>query len=140
MFKHLFFFSYSCLERLVVFPLVQALAVGPVIINEIMYDLQGTDTDHEWVEIKNISDQAVDLKDWRFYDGSNHLLNEPPQNGGQGSLIIAPGGYAVLADKADVFLADHPGFGGIVIDTVMSLNNTEETVQLIDQSGNSIEK
>lgn len=140
MFKHYFSFLIVALSVLLFFPLVQALAVGSVIINEIMYDLQGTDTDHEWVEIKNISDQAVDLKDWRFYDGSNHLLNEPPQNGGQGSLIIAPGGYAVLADKADVFLADHPGFGGIVIDTVMSLNNTEETVQLIDQSGNSIEK
>jgi len=140
MFKHHFSLIIVILSILLFFPLFQVLAVGPVIINEIMYDLQGTDTDHEWVEIKNISDQAVDLKDWRFYDGSNHLLNEPPQNGGQGSLIIAPGGYAVLADKADIFLADHSGFNGIVIDTVMSLNNTAEILRLIDQSGNSIEK
>ncbi|MDD3614500.1 MAG: lamin tail domain-containing protein, partial [Candidatus Pacebacteria bacterium] len=53
-------------------PPFHALAAGPVIINEIMYDLKGTDSGHEWVEIKNISDQPVDLKNWRFFDGSNH--------------------------------------------------------------------
>lgn len=121
-------------------PPFHALAAGPVIINEIMYDLKGTDSGHEWVEIKNISDQPVDLKNWRFFDGSNHLLNEPPQNGGQGSLVIPPGGYAILADKADIFLADHPGFSGIVIDTVMSLGNEGEILRLIDQNGNVVEE
>lgn len=120
-----------------IFPLY---AQGPIIITEIMYDLKGDDTDREWIEIKNVSLEEVNLKGWRFNDGSNHLLNEPPQNGGQGSLIIPPSGYAILADKADLFLIDHPGFSGTVIDTVMSLKNTSGTLKLINEKGEVVEE
>jgi len=116
------------------------LAAGPIVINEIMYDLPGSDDDHEWVEIKNVSSEAVNLNNWRFNDGANHLLNEPPKNGGQGSLVVPAGEYAILADKADVFLADHPGFSGIVIDTVLSLNNTSENLKIINESGQVVDE
>ncbi|MDP2855647.1 MAG: lamin tail domain-containing protein [bacterium] len=122
------------------FSAYQVFAAGPIIINEIMYDLEGSDDNHEWVEIKNISAENVNLNGWRFNDGSNHLLNEPPKNGGQGSLIISAGGYAVLGGKADIFLIDHPGFTGAVIDTVMSLTNTAATLKLIDVSGSVIDE
>jgi len=127
----------------IIFLLVAAqkiFASGPIIINEIMYDLAGSDDDHEWVEIKNISSEAINLNDWRFNDGANHLLNEPPKNGGQGSLVILAGEYAILADKADVFLADHPGFSGIVIDTVLNLNNTSGILKIINESGQVIDE
>jgi len=123
------------------------LAAGPIIINEIMYDLSkedcvadGSDDTHEWIEIKNISGNAVDLKNWKFNDGSNHLLNEPPKNGGQGSLIISVGGFAIFADDANVFLSDHPGFSGTVIDTVMSLNNTSDILKIIDADSQVIDE
>lgn len=117
-----------------------AFAAGPIIINEIMYDLEGSDDNHEWVEIKNISSTDIDLTGWKFNDGSNHNLNLPPKNGGQGSLLVPSGGYAILADKADVFLSDRPGFSGIVIDTVMSLNNISEVLKIIDGSGQVVEE
>lgn len=134
-FFFLFLFSFLFFLRIFL-----ASAQGPVIITEIMYDLAGSDLSHEWIEIKNISPQEINLKDWRFNDGSNHLLNEPPKNGGQGSLIIPPFSYAILADKADIFLLDHPGFSGIVIDTVMSLNNTAGILKLINEKGEVIEE
>lgn len=109
-------------------------AYADVSINEIMYDLSGTDTDHEWVELYN-SGEEVDLADWKFNDGSNHTLNDPPTNGGQGSLIIGDGEYLVLTGDAEVFLLDHPGYQGTVIDTVMSLANTEDTVSILDSDG-----
>jgi len=108
---------------------------GDVVIHEVMYDLSGADDTHEWVELYNASAQDIDVTGWKFNDGSNHLLNAPPKNGGQGAMIIPVGGYAVLADDAVVFLTDHPGFSGTVIDAVMSLGNTSATLTLLDASG-----
>ncbi len=103
-------------------------------ITEIMYDLEGSDTDREWIEIKNVGPSEVILSGWKVYDGSNHILNEPPTNGGQGSLTLATGGFAVIAQNALVFLSDHPSFSGTVIDSVLSLTNTADTVRILDAS------
>ena len=110
-------------------------ANGLVALNEIMYDFPGSDGPHEWIEIWNTGDVAQDLTAWKFFDGTNHALNAPPANDGQGSLILNPETYAIFADSAATFLTDHPGFSGIVIDTVMSLNNTGATLKLLDTNG-----
>lgn len=112
---------------------------GDVVINEIAYDLKGADDKHEWVEIYNASLGDVDITGWKFNDGSNHLLNAPPKNGGRGTMVIPAGGYAVFADDAVVFLTDHPGFSGAVIDSAFSLKNTEATLTLFDDNGVSID-
>jgi hypothetical protein len=124
--KRIFFvlavlFSFFCFRS----------AQAGIIINEIMYDLSGADTDHEWVEILNSDSVEMDLTGWKFFDGSNHNLNQPPINGGQGSLIIPAGNYAIFSGDAATFLSDHPGFSGTVIDTVMSLSNTGTTLKII---------
>src|SRR3990167_9498767 len=97
-------------------------AAGGIIFTEIAYDLKGAGDGREWVEIYNASAGEVDITGWKFNDGDNHLLNVPPKNGGQGAMIIPAGEYAVLAGDASVFLSEHPGFSGTIIDTVMSLN------------------
>ena len=103
-----------------------------VVISEVMYSLEGADDKHEWIEIFNSGASGVDLTDWRFNDGSNHKLNVPPEKGGQGSIVIQAGEYAILTGNADTFLIDHPSFSGTVIDTVMSLNNVSDTLSLIN--------
>lgn len=118
---------------------VFAANTGDVVITEIAYDLKDADSGHEWVEIYNAATSSIDLTGWKFNDDSNHLLNVPPKNGGQGSLVLSAGGFAVLADDAIVFLADHPGFAGTIIDTVMSLNNTQATLSLLDNNGVSVD-
>ena len=125
------FISVLCM--LLVHP---ARAAGVVRINEILYDVKDlSDADHEWVELYNSGSDSVSLSGWKFNDGSNHTLNAPPANGGQGSLSIPAGGYAILSGNAATYVADHPGFVGTVIDTVMSLNNAGATLSLIDKSG-----
>jgi len=114
-------------------------AAGDIVFMEIAYDLKGADDGHEWVEIYNASADEVDITSWKFNDGDNHLLNVPPKNGGQGAMIIPAGGYAVLAGDASVFLSEHPGFSGTIIDTVMSLNNTAGTLTLSDKDGAAID-
>ncbi|MEK7520425.1 MAG: lamin tail domain-containing protein [Patescibacteria group bacterium] len=118
---------------------VFSFGAGGVIITEISYDLAGADDTHEWVELYNTTPGVVDLTGWRFNDGTNHLLNVPPEKGGQGSLVVPAGGIALLTDDAAQFLLDHPGFSGTVIDTVMSLNNTHDTLTLLDESGALVE-
>ncbi len=127
--------SKIALTIVAVFLSLAGHAEASVSISEIMYDLSGTDTDREWVELHNDSGSTVELDGWKFNDGSNHVLNAPPANGGQGSLEISGGGYIILAGNASTFLDDHPGFSGTVIDTVMSLNNTSDTLALYNGSG-----
>lgn len=107
-----------------------------VLISEIMYDLDGSDTDREWVEIFN-SGGEIDLTGWKFDDGdsSKHGLNLPPKNGGQGSFILSAGAYAILADNASTFLSEHAGFSAIVIDTLVSLSNTGEIIAILNKEG-----
>ena len=117
------------------------LAFAGLMINEIMYDLSGSDTTNnksqEWIEIYNpdASAVSVDASIWRIFDGSaNKTIND------QVNFSIPAGAYVIWAGDKDTFLADHPGFSGVVYDTgITSLNNTGATLKILDQGGNAIE-
>jgi len=48
-------------------------AFAQVAITEIMYDLEGSDSGREWVEIHNTSSAEIDLADWKLYENNtNH--------------------------------------------------------------------
>ena len=116
---------------------VPTVADGQVVISEIMYDVSseiGADDKREWVEVFNAGSSSVDLSGWKINDGSNHILNEPPANGGTGSLALSPGAYAILTDDAATFRALYPGVA-TVIDTVLDLNNASGAVSLINADG-----
>ena len=106
-----------------------------MVINEIMYDLDGTDTDREWIEIANSGSDTVDLTSWRFEEGeTQHTLVLK-----QGSAQLASGQYAVIVDNYEKFLQDNSGFSGAVFDSSYSLSNTGENLKLRDaQNGNVI--
>ncbi len=105
---------------------------GAVTITEIMYDPEGSDTDHEWVEVYN-DGASEDLSGWKFFEGgSNHGLTLVA-----GSAVVSQGWYAIIAVNAPVFLADYPSFSGTVFDSVFSggLNNTNgETLTMRNSS------
>lgn len=107
-----------------------------VTINEIMYDLEGTDTDREWVEVYNSGGEAIDLSTWKFVEGnSNHSL--VPFDGGS---TIAPNGYAVIADKPEKFKADWPNFSGVLFDSSFSLGNDPgEELSLKDDTATTVD-
>ena len=58
-------------------------------ITEIMYDPLGSDTKHEWLEVKNIGLSSIEIlggstsSSWRLFAGSNHTFAT--------STIIEPG-------------------------------------------------
>lgn len=113
-------------------------AFAQVVISEIMYDPAGTDTGNEWVEIFNASGSAVDITGWKINDGSNHVFNEPPENGSKGSMSIPSGGYLILASDASLFANAYPSASN-VIDTVLAMNNTGDTVSLVNADGTTVD-
>jgi len=126
-----FLLKYLFLLPIILSPFVVRAEIS---VTEIMYDHSGADTDLEWVEYYNSGGDTVSLSGWKFNDGANHTLNNPPMNGGMGSLEIGPGEYIVLAGNANVFLGEFTSFAGTLIDTVMSLTNTTDTISLIDDT------
>jgi hypothetical protein len=119
----------------------KVFAESSLIINEIMYDLPGTDATHEWIELFNAGSSEIDLTDWKFNDGddaTNHGLNPPPKNGSRGSLIIPPNGYLILAGSAETLVYDLPNYNGSVIDTVMSLPNTAGVLKILNKENQEV--
>ncbi len=113
-------------------------ALAQVVVSEFMYDYPGSDTGQEWVELFNAGSSAVDLTKWKIHDGSGHILNVPPKNGGIGSITIQSGGYLILADNAPNFEAGYPSATNVV-DTTLALPNTTGTISLIDDSGATVD-
>ncbi len=109
-------------------------ARAAIIISEIMYDAHGSDTGHEWVEIKNDGTEHVSLEGWRFLEANvKHKLTSV-----LGGATLAPGGYAIIADNAENFRADFPDFAGQLFDSAFSISNDGETLAFIDESGSSV--
>lgn len=127
--------KYGVVSAIAATALLPALASAQIVISEITYDAVGSDTDQEYVEIFNAGNSAIDLTKWKVNDGSNHVLNVPPKNGGTGSITLQPGGYALLVDNAANFINLHSGISTSVIDTVLSLPNASGTVSIINESG-----
>ncbi len=107
-----------------VFLFLPFTTLASVSITEVMYDAEGADTKHEWIEVVN-EGAPFDLSEWKLFEGgTNHKLTIF-----SGSPTVPTGAYAVIADDAVTFLADYPGFSGILFDTAFTsgLSNSGET-------------
>ncbi len=113
---------------LVLWMSLSSVVFAEVSISEIMYDLDGSDTDREWIEVLNTGSDTVDVKSYVVKDSptsSNHALT--PALGG---TAIPAGGYAIFATDANRFRTDWPDFAGILLSANFTLGNTGETVSI----------
>lgn len=100
-------------------------------INEVMYDLEGSDSDREWIEVINEGSGPVDIGNFKLFEnGSNHSLTLV-----SGSSVIPAGGVAVIAANATSFSAEHAGFSGTLFDSAFSLSNIGETLGIKNGAG-----
>ncbi len=105
-------------------------------ITEIMYDLPGSDSDREWLEVTNFGSLPIQITpgsgtgSWRMSDSANHVLTLS-----QGSVQIDPQASAILAQNGDRFLSDHPTYTGTIFRTAISLSNTSATLKLSSDKG-----
>lgn len=106
-------------------------AEATVRISEVMYDVPGTDTGREWVEVVN-EGSAIDLTTFRLFEaGVNHKITAWEGTPG----VLASGAHAVIADNPAKFLEDWPTYSGALFDSAFSLSNTGEDLEIRDAEG-----
>jgi len=108
-------------------------------ITEIMYNppsSTGSDSDHEWFEVKNISGENIDLINWSFSDSDENF-----QSFGDRSSIVTPGNYAVVARNPGAFVQEYSGSYSLVGDSFI-LNNSKKEIELslTGSSGTEVDK
>ena len=99
-------------------------AFAQVEITEVMYDLEGSDTNREWVEIYNGGSDDIDLAKWWFVDMASenekrHKFSPYPKE--SGDVVIRSNSFAVIVIKPEAFLEDWSGFSGKILDSSFSL-------------------
>lgn len=110
-------------------------AASPLLISEIHYNPVGTDDKHEFIEICNAGDGAVDVAGYKLYESSsNHTLTLA-----RGASVLASAQCAVLVTDPPTFLSDFPSFSATLFDTTFSLSNTGEVLILRDQNGADVD-
>lgn len=115
-----------------VFIVSTACAQTSCVVNEIMYAPLGGEP--EWVELYNPTAQPVNIKNWKIRD-----LTVTKKTITTKDVLIAPGGYAVLAHDSTV-VNFHFTIPAQVITLVLpSLNNDSDAVIIYDAAGNAVD-
>ncbi|MCK4292749.1 MAG: chitobiase/beta-hexosaminidase C-terminal domain-containing protein, partial [Planctomycetes bacterium] len=114
-------------------------AVGPVAeslrITEIMYHPKDTgdpdDPNEEFVELKNISGQTININLVKFTNGIGFTFPD---------IDLPGGGLVVLVRNQAAFAAQYPGFSGVIAgEYTGSLDNGGEKIELTDAVGWTIQ-
>lgn len=108
------------------------VSAANLILSEIMYDLPGSDTSREWVEVYNNTGTSIDLTTYKFFEAnSSHNISHY-----QGNTILADKQYAIIADNPTLFLNDNPSFPlDHLYDSSFSLSNAGESLSLKNKDG-----
>jgi len=96
---------------------------------------------YQWLEIYNKGDTAVDLENWKFWEGStNHGLSIAPSSTQQ-DWLIEPGEYALIVQNDSYFFIDNPQVTSTVFDSSWgTLNKSGELIGLKDNNGDLVEE
>ena len=69
-----------------------------IVINEVMYNPIQNDNYNEWIELYNPSNQSINVSGWSIFDNYAEDFIEADFENGNGTTIIPPYGYAIIAD------------------------------------------
>jgi hypothetical protein len=107
-----------------------------IVINEIMAAPDLSQDQTEWVELYNRSDQSVNLKDWRFGDAKQQAVFT------EDLLELSAGGFLILADDRNKFLASYPDFSASLIQPTswQALDNDGDEIVLMNSLGFVVER
>ncbi len=120
---------------IIIITCISAQATQAIVINEIMFDPNGTDSGREWIEIYNEGAAQLDISAYKLSEsGSAHILNSF-----QGDLLLDSHEYAIIADDPNAFLLDYPDYEGTLIDSSFSLVNTGELLEILDENSEVID-
>jgi len=69
-----------------------------LVINEVMYDPEENDNYNEWIELYNPTNKSINVTDWSIADNYAKDFLEGDFDHGNGTTIIPPYSYAIIAD------------------------------------------
>lgn len=116
--------KYSILLLVFIFTEAKAQRLYDIVITEIMADpspVVGL-PNNEWIELKNISDDPVNLQEWRIGDAAG-------QSGPLPSFILQPGHYVIVCSYAALAAMESYG-DAISVGSFPSLNNDGDMVYI----------
>lgn len=108
----------------------QAGSGGRVVLNEVFYDADGADAEHEWVELYNAGDEAAEIGGWRIERAGAAFAKAfvfPADT------AIPPGGFLVVG-SASVPGADLVGDLGL-----QNGGSATDGVRLLDDDGGVVD-
>jgi hypothetical protein len=106
----------------------------PIIINEIAWMGSGTSANDEWLELKNISEQSVDIKNWQLLDKDEQIKIVFGQKGE--NTILTSNQIYLLERTDDDSVPDIPAdliYTGAINDSDESLKLFASDCHLVDE-------
>ena len=113
------------------------IASNGIVINEIMYhpyheEDQREPLELEFIELWNSDSQSIDLSGWSFDRGIDFTFPD--------GTTVAGQGYLVVAADVEAFTAAYPAVTSVVGDWNGRLSNRGETLNLVDETGQRIDR
>ena len=106
--------------------------MADVVINEIHYHPPSQDQAEEFIELHNAGTSPVELNGWRLEVGIDFIF--------EGTSVIEPGGFQILARSAAGFMTAFPAFNGNLIGEFdRNLGNGGDRIDLRDGAGQLID-
>ncbi len=107
------------------------ITTNALILSEIMYDPNGSDTGNEWVEVYNNGIGELDITNYKLFESNiNHSINVHTSYTNLNGSILQAGDYAVIADNVASFMILYPNYTGKLYDSAFSLLNAGELLEL----------
>ncbi len=121
------------------FALPEAVEVGDVVINEVLYDPIGTGGD--FVELYNRSQKTLSLAGWKLGNVSNGAVDDVLTIT-SASFLLLPGEYALICESASNTASNYPQSrtGRFVETDLPSYNNGEGGVVLHRPDGTQLDR
>ena len=92
-----------------------------VVINEVLYDVSGTDMGKEWIELLNVSPEPADISSWSLVWGDNSKLTDYQFPSG---TIIPANGYLLMGPSSVLnSVADNPNELIKIVKTDLAFHN-----------------
>lgn len=125
-----------------IFPKVSLASEKDLVITEIMFDPQGTDSEHsDWIEIYNPNKDKIIITKDKFglideskedmklgKDGTHYLNCHKIKS----DLEIKGGDFVIIVEDEEEFKSDYPKLESQIIDSTFSLSSEGDSVRLSD--------
>jgi hypothetical protein len=101
--------------------------IGDVLINEFLAD--PIDNNDDFIELWNVSNKYINLQDWKVKDNAATSV-------GLSSFILRPNEFVIIYDQDATI--DFPSFGKSIAIPSLTLNNTNDQIEILDSDDVSI--